>query len=127
MKVLLDTNAYSGLKRGHTGVASIVRRSERVLLSSITAGELLYGFHAGTRYERNRRELEDFLARARVRLLDVTLDTADRFGRIVHALRKKGRPIPTNDIWIAALTVQHNASLFARDLHFDHVPQIPRV
>lgn len=121
MRLLLDTNAYSELKRGHSGVASLVRRSEQVLLSSIVAGELLYGFRAGSRYEANRRELDAFLGRPQVGFLPVSFATADRFGRIAHALRQKGKPIPTNDIWIAAHALEHGAELVSFDRHFENV------
>jgi len=62
MKVLLDTNAYTALFRGHDGIAARVRRAEQVLVSVVVAGELLFGFRHGSRYEANREELEEFLA-----------------------------------------------------------------
>lgn len=97
MKVLLDTNAYTALLKGDAGVVRMVRRSESVLMSAIVAGELLFGFRNGSRYEANRRQLEEFLANPYVSLLPVGLVTADRFGRIAAALRRKGTPLPTND------------------------------
>jgi len=118
MKVLLDTNAYSGFKRGHPEVMDRVRRSGGVLLSTIVAGELLFGFHRGSRYARNRADLEAFLERREVILVPVTLATADRFGRISSALRRKGRPIPANDVWIAAHTMESGAELLSFDDHF---------
>lgn len=118
MKVLLDTNAYTGFKRGNPVVVERVRRSGGVLVSTIVAGELLFGFHHGARFERNRAELEVFLDRPDVTLLTVTLATADRFGRIATALRRRGRPIPTNDVWIAAHTMESGAELLSFDTHF---------
>jgi tRNA(fMet)-specific endonuclease VapC len=118
VKVLLDTNAYTGFKRGHLGVVDRMRRSGGVLVSTIVAGELLFGFHHGTRFERNRAELEAFLDRSEVTLLPVTLATADRFGRISATLRRKGRPLPTNDVWIAAHTMESGAELLSFDDHF---------
>jgi tRNA(fMet)-specific endonuclease VapC len=118
MKVLLDTNAYTGFKRGHLEVMERMRRSGGVLLSTIVAGELLFGFHHGTRLGRNRAELESFLERSEVTLLPVTLATADRFGRISAGLRRKGRPVPTNDVWIAAHTMESGAELLSFDDHF---------
>ena len=82
MKILLDTNAYSALRRNHETVAELVRQSEEVLLSTVVAGELLFGFRNGSRYEENARALADFLEDPNVRLLPVTWDTADFFGRI---------------------------------------------
>lgn len=124
MKVLLDTNAYTALFRGHEGVAARVRRAEQVLVSVVVAGELLFGFRNGSRYEANRAELEDFIASPYVALLPVTLVTSDRFGRIAASLRRKGRPLPTNDIWIAAQAMESGAELLSFDRHFDQVDGI---
>jgi tRNA(fMet)-specific endonuclease VapC len=121
MKAVLDTNAYTAWKRGNAGVGALVRRAQGVVLSSVVVGELLFGFRCGTRFERNRRELEDFLASPYVTLLPVTLDTADRFSRIAAALRQRGRPIPTNDVWIAAHAMETGGDLVSFDAHFAHV------
>ncbi len=121
MKLLLDTNAYVALKKGHPGVAARVRGAQRLFFSTVVAGELLYGFYHGSRFKRNLRALEDFLASAFVELIPVTLTTADRFGRISAALRKKGRPVPTNDIWIAAHAMETGADLLSLDRHFCHI------
>jgi tRNA(fMet)-specific endonuclease VapC len=121
MRVLLDTNAYSALKRGHPEVARLVRHSQEVLLSSVVAGELLYGFRCGSRFERNLDELDEFAANAFVRVVPVTMTTADRFARIAAALRAKGKPIPTNDIWIAAQAMESGADLLSFDEHFSAI------
>ncbi len=121
MRALLDTNAYSALKRGHDGVASLVRRSDEILFSTVVAGELLYGFRNGTRFASNRRDLDAFLASPFVTLVPVSLTTADRFSRIVIGLRAKGKPIPTNDIWIAAQAMETGAELVSLDHHFEWV------
>jgi len=121
MRVLLDTNAYSAFKRGHPDVVSLVRRSREVLLSTVVAGELLYGFRCGSRFERNVDELEQFAANAFVRILPVTMTTADRFARVAAALRAKGKPIPTNDMWIAAQTMESGAELLSFDEHYASV------
>jgi tRNA(fMet)-specific endonuclease VapC len=121
MKVLLDTNAYSALMRGHAEVADRVRRAEDVLLSTIVAGELLFGFRAGERFRKNLAELEAFLDNPYVTLVPVTYTTADRFGRVAAALRAKGRPIPTNDMWIAAHAMETGAELLSFDQHFEAV------
>jgi tRNA(fMet)-specific endonuclease VapC len=121
LKRLLDTNAYAALKRNHEGVASLVRESSELVFSMIVVGELLFGFRNGARFDRNQRELDEFLAETRVSLLPVTRSTADRFGRIAAALRKAGTPIPTNDIWIAAHTFESGAELITMDDHFEAV------
>lgn len=121
MRRLLDTNAYSAFKRGHPDVVQLVRQSEEILLSSVVVGELLFGFRNGSRFERNRTELDAFIASPFVTVVPVTLATADRFGRIATALKKAGRPIPTNDIWIAAQAMETGAELLAFDHHYEWV------
>ena len=121
MRIALDTNAYSALMRGHRDVAALIRRSEGVLVPAVVAGELLYGFRVGSRFEENAARLEVFLEEPSVDLLPVTLTTADRFGRIAATLRQKGTPIPTNDIWIAAQVMEVGADLLSSDSHFGAV------
>ena len=118
MKIALDTNAYSALMRGHRDVAAVIRRAESVLVPAIVTGELLYGFLLGSRFEENAARLEAFLATPSVTLLPVGLTTGDRFGRIAATLRRKGCPIPTNDIWIAAQAMEVGADLLSSDSHF---------
>lgn len=124
MRVLLDTNAYVALASGHAAVTQRVRRAERVLFSVIVAGELLQGFRQGTRFARNMAELERFLDDPFVLPLHVTLETADRFGMVAAGLRKRGKPIPTNDIWIAAHCLETGAELLTFDRHFEFVQGI---
>jgi tRNA(fMet)-specific endonuclease VapC len=120
VKTLLDTNAYTAWKRGEAAVTELVRRSEELVLSSIVAGELLFGFRCGSQFERNRRELDDLLRSPYVSFLPVTLVTADRFARVA-ALRRKGRPLPTNDVWIAAHAMESGADLVSFDRHFGEI------
>lgn len=121
MRVLLDSNAYSHLKRGHRRVADLVRDCEEILLPLVVIGELLYGFRTGSRLDRNLRELHSFLGSPHVSIAGTSFTTADRYSRIAAALRTKGRPIPTNDIWIAAHTMETGADLVSYDRHFEHV------
>lgn len=118
MRVALDTSGYSALMRGHGDVTALVRRAETVLLPAVVAGELLYGFRYGSRFDENAARLDAFLETPPVRLLPVTFVTADRFGRIATVLREKGTPIPTNDIWIAAQAMEAGADLVSSDAHF---------
>ena len=99
MKILLNSSAYSHLKRGDRRIVEIVRGSEEILLSTIVIGELLYGFRKGSRLERNLHELHGFLSSPYVTVMAVGFTTADRYARIAASLRAKGRPIPANDIW----------------------------
>ena len=90
-------------------------------MSVVVVGELLYGFRNGSRFEENLEKLEGFLEQPAVELLPVTWVTADRFGQIATALRQKGRPIPSNDIWIAAHAMEAGADLVSGDPHFGEV------
>ena len=121
MKLLIDTNAYSELMRGHPGVAERVRRAEKIYLSAIVAGELLYGFRVGSRFQKNLDELRKFLENPYVDFVPVTMVTADRFSRIASALRRRGTPIPTNDVWIAAHALETGADLLSFDPHFQYI------
>lgn len=122
MKRLLDTNSYVALKRGHGDVAELVRHSSELVFSVVVIGELLFGFRNGNRLAKNTSELEEFLADVRVQVIPVTQTTADRFGRIAASLRKAGKPIPSNDIWIAAHAFESGAELVTFDAHFAAVP-----
>ena len=121
MRLLLDTNAYTALATGDEGTAGLVRNAEELLMSVIVLGELRYGFRYGTQLEKNERMLTDFLSRHFVRCVTVTEVTADRYGRIASGLRKRGRLIPQNDIWIAAHAMEHGVDLCSFDNHFEHV------
>ena len=122
--MLLDTNAYSLLMRGHEQVAEIVRSAEELLFSAVVVGELLYGFRRGSRFEQNAAELRSFLNNPYSTFVEVSSVTSDRYSRLAAALRAKGRPIPTNDVWIAAHAMETGADLVSADSHFEHVEGI---
>ena len=124
MRVLLDSNAYSQLMRGSQQVSEIVRTAEEVLLSAIVVGELLYGFRRGTRFERNVAELRSFLENPYTSFVSVGDITSDRYSRIATSLRAKGRPIPTNAVWIAAHAMETGADLVSAARHFESVDEI---
>ena len=119
--MLLDADAYTFYMRGHPEVAQLVEEAEEVMLSAVVVGELLYGFRSGSYFDSNVSRLRGFLDSPGVSVIEVGQDTADRYGRIAAALRAKGRPIPTNDTWIAAHTMETGAELVSADAHFEHV------
>ncbi len=121
MKVLLDSNAYSLLMGGHEQAVDLVSGAEQVLLSAVVVGELLSGFRQGTRFERNLAGLRVFLDSPYVSFAEVGSVTADRYARIMASQRAKGRPIPTNDVWIAAHAMETGADLVSADSHFEHI------
>jgi tRNA(fMet)-specific endonuclease VapC len=121
MKILLDTSAYVGFKRNDADLVEMITAAERVLFSSIVLGELLFGFRSGTLFKKNLTELNRFLAHDAVEMVSVGKITADRYSRIAAQLKRQGTPIPTNDIWIAAHTMEHGAELITTDAHFEKI------
>lgn len=119
--ILLDTNAYAGFMRGDQEIVEVVAHAERLHLNSVVLGELLGGFAAGRREAKNRAELARFLESPRVSILPMTANTADSYALVYVGLRRKGQPIPTNDLWIAASALEHGAALLSLDGHFCHV------
>ncbi len=122
MNVLLDTSAYSQMRRGHQAILDVVRRSETIALSAIVLGELHSGFRAGNRCAENTANLAQFLSKPSVRVLNVTEETSLRYAEIDVYLRKRGRPIPSNDVWIAAVALEHGLHLVTLDAHFREIP-----
>lgn len=122
LNVLLDTSTYSALNRGHLQVLDVIRRSETIAIPAIVLGELYSGFLAGSRYSENTEQLVRFLGKPSARVLQVTQETALRYAEIDFYLRKKGRPIPCNDVWIAASAIEHGLHLLTLDEHFDEIP-----
>ena len=124
MRILLDSNAYSAFMRGNSEVRNMIQTAEEVLFSAVVVGEQLFGFRQGAHYERNLAELRSFLERPYVSFVPVGPVTADRYSRVMSALKAKGRPIPTNDVWIAAHAMETGADLVSADGHLQHVEGI---
>ena len=127
MRVALDTNRYTDLCRGQPEAVEPVVRAELVMVPFVVLAELRAGFQVGTRARENERVLIRFLNSPRVRVLLPDDQTTHHYATLFAQLRRQGTPIPTNDLWIAALVVQHDLVLLARDGHFGHLPQIPRL
>ena len=121
MKILLDTSAYVGFKRNQDELVDIIVNSELVLISPVVLGELMFGFRSGSRFKKNFTDLNDFLKHEAVELVQIGAITADRYARIAAQLKLQGTPIPTNDIWIAAQTMEHGAELITTDQHFEKI------
>lgn len=124
MKVALDTNAYSDFMRGRDDRIRVVRAADSIALPVIVLGELRAGFAAGDRESANAANLQRFLASPRVSVLLPDEQTAHHYAQLHAQLRQKGVPIPTNDLWIASLIVQHDLILCTSDRHFQHLPQV---
>ncbi len=117
-RVLLDTNVIIAFFSGEKAVSQRFTDAE-VLVSSTVLGELYYGARKSAHAAANITRIEQFAAA--VQVLSCDADTAQLYGRIRDRLRLKGRPIPENDIWIAAVALQHGLPLATRDEHFNKV------
>ena len=124
MRLALDTNAYCAFVAGDSDIAGLVRRSQIVALPVVVLGELKAGFANGSRREENERILTSILATKRVRVLSVTEATSAIYGTLWSDLRKRGRPLPTNDVWIAAQCLEADLPLLTRDTHFQAIPDL---
>lgn len=121
---MLDTSAISGFLRGEEPIRDCMVSADELVVNPVVLGELKAGFVMGSAERRNRDILEQFLSSPRVRVVDIDEGTSDRYAAIVKTLRSAGRPVPTNDIWIAASAMQHGLTLLATDRHYLDVPQV---
>ena len=121
MKIMLDTSAYVGFKRNAAEAVETIVRAELILFSPVVLGELMFGFRSGTRFQENMEALNRFLEHEAVELAQIGNITSDRYSRIALQLKQQGTPIPTNDIWIAAQTMELGAELITSDRHFEKI------
>ena len=121
MKIMPDTTAYVGFKRNDVETVDIILQAEQIYFSPVVLGELMFGFRNGTRFKENIDDLNRFLNHEAVELVQIGKITSDRYSRIAAQLKRQGTPIPTNDIWIAAQTMEHGAELITSDQHFKRV------
>jgi tRNA(fMet)-specific endonuclease VapC len=123
--LILDTNALSAAAEEHPGVTRVLAGAQQLALPVVVIGEYRFGI-AESRYRARYRRWLDGLA-ADCRVLDVDEQTAHHYAAIGVELRQTGKPIPTNDLWIAALCRQHGLPLLSRDRHFDVVSGVQRL
>ena len=126
MKIALDTTRYVDFARNEVPVVELLEYAEEICIPLPVLAELRAGFAIGSRGARNEGTLRRFLLRTGVSILIPDEQTTHHYAAVFRQLRQQGTPIPTNDIWIAALVLQHGLFLCSRDAHFDHLPQIPR-
>lgn len=105
--IAIDTNTYTAFKCGDAHIVAVLQHAPSILVCVTVLGELLGGFAAGNREQTNRSELTQFISTARVKVVASTAATADLYALVYAALRRKGQPIPSNDLWIAASCLEH--------------------
>ena len=118
-RYLLDTNIIIALFASDAAVKTHLAETDEVFISSIAIGELYFGARKLTRVQDNLARIDDFASNNVVLACDT--ETARRYGEMKERLRARGRPIPENDIWIAAIALQHELTLATRDAHFEAV------
>ena len=114
--VLLDTNIVITLFSQDQNVIEKLIETEKVFVPSIVMGELYYGAYNSAKAEQNIKQLDAFRDANTILRCDAL--TAKQYGNIKHQLKQTGKPIPENDIWIAALAMQYELELVSRDKHF---------
>jgi tRNA(fMet)-specific endonuclease VapC len=120
-RILIDTNIYVAFKRNVQEIVEALRTVDYIGINTVVLGELYAGFKGGVKEKKNKAELDRFLDSPRVEVIPIDETTSEVYAHIFWNLRKKGHPIPTNDIWVAASAFQHSLALFTLDDHFNKV------
>ena len=126
VRVALDTNRLTDLFQGDTELADRLGECDEVWIPLTVLGEIKAGFHGGSQQHRNEILFQSFLAKPTVGILLPARETAEHYARLFVRLKRAGTPIPDNDLWIAALVLEHDLQLITRDQHFERVPQLLR-
>lgn len=123
--MILDTNAVSAILAGDESLAQVLQVAVRHHVPAIVLGEYRYGL----KRSRNERTMNRLLARLEQgsTVVHVDGDTAKHYADVRHGLRERGRPIPENDVWIAALAAQHRLPIVSRDHDFDAIDEVQRI
>ena len=127
MRVALDTNRYTDFCRGEAELTELLEEADEILLPFAVVAELRAGFSFGKKGRENEEVLRQFLRAPGVGVLYASDATTRTYASLYRQLRQQGTPIPINDLWIAALVVEHNLVLCSRDKHFVHLPQLDLV
>jgi tRNA(fMet)-specific endonuclease VapC len=125
VELILDTNALSAAADEHPTIIAALGRVDELALPVVVIGEYRYGIAQSRHQSRYKRWLDNLISDCRV--LDVNEGTTHYYAAINLELRRAGKPIPTNDLWIAALCRQHTLPVLSRDRHFDLVSDIQRI
>lgn len=124
MKIIIDTSAYSNFNRGDINLRKWFITSNELLIPIIVIGELKAGFKAGNKSIDNDSILQRFIDSSNVNVINLSDSTTNHYAEIFIGLRKLGKPIGTNDMWIAALSLEHKAPLLTSDTHFKHIKNL---
>ena len=123
--MILDTNGLSAFAEGDTALEPVLRKAAQVAIPVIVLGEYRYGISQSRDRSRYEHWLSAYLPKFRI--LDIDQRTTIAYAAVRMELKKAGTPIPSNDVWIAALSRQHSLPVVSRDRHFDAVPGLKRL
>jgi tRNA(fMet)-specific endonuclease VapC len=123
--VILDTNGLSGVVDGDAGLEPLLRKASQIAIPAIVLGEYRYGISQSRSRQYYERWLTEYLPKFMI--LEVNEETTIPYSAVRTELKKAGTPIPSNDVWIAALCRQHSFPLVSRDRHFDLVAGLQRL
>jgi len=126
VRVALDTNRLTDLFQGDAALAERLGLCDEVWIPLVVLAEIKAGFLGGTERHRNEILLRKLLSKTTVGVLLPDRETAEHYARLFVQLKRAGTPVPDNDLWIAALALQHDLLLITRDRHFKNIPQLPR-
>ena len=126
VRVALDTNRLTDLSQGDAALAEWLGICEEVWIPLMVLAEIKAGFLGGTQQHRNEILLQRLLAKPTVEVLLPRRETAEQYARLFVQLKRAATPVPDNDLWIAALALEHNLMLITRDQHFERIPQLLR-
>jgi tRNA(fMet)-specific endonuclease VapC len=126
MRVALDTNRLTDLFQGDADLAGFLGGCQEVWIPYVVLAEMKAGFLGGTRQIQNEALLSNLLSRETVSILYASRETTEQYARLFVQLKRAGTPVPDNDLWIAALSMEHDLALITRDRHFDKIPQLRR-
>jgi tRNA(fMet)-specific endonuclease VapC len=124
VRVALDTNRLTDLFQGDSELADRLAECDEVWLPLMVLAEIKAGFYGGTQQHRNEGLLQSFLTKSTVGIILPARETAEHYARLFVQLKRAGTPIPDNDLWIAALALEHDLQLITRDRHFKSIPQL---
>jgi tRNA(fMet)-specific endonuclease VapC len=121
-RCLLDTNAIIQVFKNKNNVADLLDKIQEVYVPATVIGELKFGAYYSVNTQKHLDQINEFLTNCIT--LQIDSFTADPYGIIKANLAKKGKPIPENDIWIAAIAILHNLPLFTNDAHFSEIDTV---
>lgn len=127
MRILIDSNRFIDFCAGEQAVVDAFEQAALIVVPFIVLAEIRVGAYSVKRGDAQVRVLGELLQQPGVRVAHSSETTTHHYAALYARLKKAGTPIPTNDLWIAALAIEHSLVLYSRDAHFDRIPSIPRL